>query len=104
MSKPSWQERARLAQARRDTSIAGIQPPIPAIPKDLPISVIHLPAALLSAREVEITESKTESLLAALASGSITAREVTGAFLRRAGLAQGLVCRLVPHFVILKAI
>ena len=101
MNKPSWQELAQLAQARRDASIAAVQPPIPAIPKDLPLSVVHLPAALLSAREVEITELKPEKLTAALASRSITAREVTGAFLRRAGLAQGLVCplsSLPPNF------
>ena len=98
MSTPSWQEITQIAQARRATSIAAVQPSIPTIPKDLPLSVIHLPAALLTAREVEITELKPERLIAALASGSITAREVTGAFLRRAGLAQGLVCPFSPPF------
>ena len=104
MNTSSWQVIAQTAQARRERSIGAVQPPIPVIPTELPLSVIHIPATLLSAREVEITESKPEGLIAALASGSLTAREVTGAFLRRAGLAQGLVRRFTPYSVALKAI
>ena len=90
MSNPNWQDIARQVQEHRDATIAEVRPRIPDIPKILPLNVTGIPRDLLSAREVEITESPTESLVESLASGQLTSREVTTAFLRRAGIAQGL--------------
>ena len=91
MSKPSWQDVARQVQDHRTNTIAEVQPQIPDVPKNLPRNVTSIPRDLLSSREVEITESTTEILVASLATGKLTSREVTNAFLRRAGLAQKLV-------------
>lgn len=90
MSKPSWQDTTRHVQEHRTSTIAEVQPPIPDVPKDLPRNVTLIPRDLLSSSEVEITESTTEVLVASLATGKLTSREVTNAFLRRAGLAQNL--------------
>jgi hypothetical protein len=49
------------------------------------------PAKVLHPDDVRITEMLPESLLALLASGELTATEVTTAFLRRAVIAQKLV-------------
>lgn len=87
----TWQEVAKEAQLHRDASIAKVNPPVPEVPADLPLDVTPLPRKLLSEREVEITETPAESLLASLATGKLTSVEVTNAFLRRAGLAQKLV-------------
>lgn len=91
MQRESWQEAAQRAQAYRDSSIAAITPPIPAVPLDLPPNVTHLPGQLLLPRAVEITELLPEELLTALTTGKLSSTEVTDAFLRRAGLAQHLV-------------
>lgn len=90
-SRP-WQETAKIAQDYRDASIAKIQPPIPDVPADLPLNVSVLPKQLLDPKEIEITETLPEVLLASMAKGEISSVEVTNAFLRRAGLAQKLVC------------
>ena len=90
MSKPSWQDVARQARDHRATTLAEVQPPIPSVPANLPRNVTSIPRDLLSSREIEITESTTEVLVASLAAGKLTSREVTNAFLRRAGLAQDL--------------
>jgi len=86
-----WQEVAKQAQDLRDASIARVQPAVPDVPSDLPLNLTTLPIQLLSPEEVEITETPPECLLSALASGRLTSTKVTGAFLRRAGLAQKLV-------------
>ncbi|KAK5952726.1 hypothetical protein OHC33_006318 [Knufia fluminis] len=91
MEMKPWQEVAQRAQAYRDKSIAEINPPIPAVPEELPQNVTHLPKQLLTPREVEITEMLPEELLPALADGKLTSVEVINAFVRRAGLAQQLV-------------
>lgn len=87
----TWQEVAQDRQAHRDATIAALSPPLPAIPSDLPLNVTVVPKTLLTKQEVEITESAVEELVPRLASGRLSAVEVTNAFLRRAGLAQGLV-------------
>ncbi|RSL74472.1 hypothetical protein CEP51_011554 [Fusarium floridanum] len=74
----------------RDASIA-VEPPLPNLPVKLPRNVTDLPRQLLTSREVEITEKSPEDLVQLMASGSLSAVEVTKAFLRRAALAQRLV-------------
>ena len=93
MSSKSWQEIAQIAQDLRDKSIQQVKPAIPDVPSELPLNVSKLPRELLSKAEVDITETSPEGLLDLLASGKITSTEVAEAFLRRAGLAQELVCR-----------
>jgi hypothetical protein len=101
MVKRPWQEVAKLAQGLRDKSIDQIQPAIPAVPSqgELPLNTTSLPRKLLGEAEVEITETPPEALLKSLASGELSSVEVTTAFLRRAGIAQGLVSQrsAAPH-------
>lgn len=78
-------------QNHRDKTISSLSPAIPALPSQLPQNVTGIPRDLLSANEISITESKAEVLLSQLASGELSAVDVTTAFLRRAGLAQKLV-------------
>lgn len=98
MVKVPWQEIAKQAQAQRDKSIDQIQPPIPAVPSpdELPLNVTSIPRELLNEAELKITESPPEELLKFLASGELSSVDVTTAFLRRAGIAQKLVCRVCP--------
>jgi hypothetical protein len=93
MSSKTWQDIAKIAQELRDKSIAEVQPTVPDVPSELPLNVSKLPGNLLSKAEISVTESKPEQLLDALATGKFTSTEVTNAFLRRAGLAQKLVCK-----------
>ena len=88
----SWEEIAKKAQNLRDESLNRVEPPIPEVPKQLPLNIVDIPKRLLSVREAEITETTPETLVASLASGQPTALEVVTAFLRRAGVAQKLVC------------
>ena len=92
MSKPSWQEVAKEAQEYRDASIKLVEPALPDVPSELPLDVTEIPKDLLSAEEVVITETAPEDLATSLASGKLTSTAVTNAFLRRAGIAQKLVC------------
>lgn len=94
MVKAPWQEVAQLAQSLREKSIADIQPPVPEIPSqhDLLLNVTSIPRKLLGEAELKITESPPEDLLRSLASGQLSSVEVVTAFLRRAGIAQKLVC------------
>ena len=88
---PFWQDLVRQLQAP-DIGVSNrTQIPIPNIPRNLPLNITAVPRKLLLPHEIEITETPAETLVAALASGSLTSVEVTKAFLRRAGLAQKLV-------------
>jgi amidase len=87
----TWQEIAQQAQAARDQTVAAVQPPVPDVPSDLSLNVIDIPRQLLTAREVEITDTAAEVLVTQLAAGAWTSVEVANAFLRRAGVAQRLV-------------
>jgi len=91
MSIMTWQEVAMKAQRHRDDTIAQIRPPIPVISFTLPRNVTPILRVGLAPKEVRITESPAEELVASIASGILTSTEVTNAFLRRAGLAQKLV-------------
>ena len=99
VTKSSWQDVARIAQQQRDDSIARVDPPVPEVPAELPLDVSVLPKELLSSEEVEITQTAAEDLVASIASGKLSSVTVTEAFLRRAGLAQKLVCahQLAKH-------
>lgn len=87
----TWQETARQMQDYRDASLAAVEPAIPDVPPELSLNVTGIPQQLLSAREVEITETLPEDLVTRMAAGELASTEVTKAFLRRAGLAQKLV-------------
>ena len=87
----TWQEVAEKAQRHRDDTIARVRPSVPEVPSTLQRDVTPIPKALLAPKEVRITESPAEELLASIAAGILTSTEVTIAFLRRAGLAQKLV-------------
>ncbi|KAK7708812.1 hypothetical protein SLS57_008873 [Botryosphaeria dothidea] len=104
-NKP-WQDVAAALQAHRDASLAAIQPPLPALPSTLPLNTTTLPAQLLTADEVRITESAPETLLAALAAGTLTSTATTTAFLRRAALAQhatNCITELLPARALARA-
>ncbi|KAL9102226.1 MAG: hypothetical protein Q9163_002608 [Psora crenata] len=86
-----WQEIAEEAQGYRDASIKRVQPAVPNVPESLPLDVTKIPKDLLSEQELCITQTPPEVLLKELALGQLLCVDVTTAFLRRAGLAQGLV-------------
>jgi hypothetical protein len=90
--KKPWRDISREAQQYRDASIARVQPELPQLPENLPKNVTRIPGTLLACEEIKITGMLPEDLLGVLASGELTAVAVTTAFLRRAGLAQKLVC------------
>ena len=92
LSEMSWQETAKHVQEARDTSIELVEPAVPDVPSDLPLDVTDIPKYLLSTEEVVITQTAPEELVVSLASGSLTSTAVVTAFLRRAGIAQKLVC------------
>ncbi|QDS68693.1 hypothetical protein FKW77_002767 [Venturia effusa] len=97
---PTWQETAKQMQDHRDGTIAAIDPPLPELPAELPLNVTGIPKTILTARELEITESPPEDLLTVLAAGYVTSTEITKAFLRRAALAQKL---LLPERALARA-
>ncbi|KAK7917928.1 hypothetical protein PG985_009802 [Apiospora marii] len=87
----TWQEKVSWARARRDASLAKVEPRLNGIPEadHLPLSSQDLPKAALTAREIEITEQYgITELLGLLRERKVTVEEVTRAFLRRAALAQ----------------
>ena len=106
MSKPTWQEVAKIAQKHRDDSIRSVEPPIPEVPDHLPLDRSGIPKYLLSTEETVITETAPEDLIASLASGRYTSTTVTTAFLRRAGIAQALancITELLPERALARA-
>lgn len=92
MATPTWQEIAEQAQQIRDASLSLIKPALPETPSELPRNVTGIPKHLLTTDEVVITQTPPEDLVTLLAAGKLTSTAVTNAFLRRAGLAQKLVC------------
>lgn len=108
MSKPTWQEIAKVARNHRDDSIRRVHPPIPQVldPERLPLDRTDVPKYLLTTEEVVITQTAPEHLVASLASGKYTSTTVATAFLRRAGLAQALancISELLPEKAIARA-
>ncbi|KAL6704620.1 hypothetical protein ACN47E_008017 [Coniothyrium glycines] len=101
-----WEAIAAEAQTRRDETIAQLSPPPPPLPPNLPKNVMHLPNQILDTSDVAITELHAEQLLASLASGSLSALEVTQAYLRRAAVAHGLtncITELLPGLALDRA-
>lgn len=89
-SGATWQEVAADRQAYRDATIASLSPTLPSLPS-VPLNTIPLAREVLTEAECKITETSIEDLAPKLASGELSAVEVTNAFLRRAGLAQKAV-------------
>lgn len=80
------------ARAKRDESLAKVDPKLEGIPDELPLNSQGLPKAVLTEREIEITENySVTELLSLLRERKIKVEEVTRAFLRRAALAQAAV-------------
>jgi amidase len=91
-----WQDVAKEAQRYRDASIAVVTACFPATPdgdefSELPKNSSVIPSQTLHPRDIQITGSLPEELIRALASGELSATDVTTAFLRQAALAQKLV-------------
>lgn len=88
----SWEEKAAWARAKRDFSLAKVEPALVGVPDELPQNSQYLPNAVLTSREIEITEAYTVTkLLLALRERAFSVEEVTRAFLRRAALAHAAV-------------
>lgn len=84
-----WERRVAEERARRDASIAKLEPKFDGLPTELPLSSQKLPSQFLTDREIEITERYTvPELLAALKARKVSVEEVTRAFLRRAVIAH----------------
>lgn len=90
--RKTWQTIAHEAQQYRDASISRIKPDVPQTPSNLPRNVMEIPGKLLSPDETRITELPVEELADMLRLRKVSAMVVTLAFLRRAGVAQKLVC------------
>ncbi|KAK6527540.1 hypothetical protein TWF694_004523 [Orbilia ellipsospora] len=87
-----WQDIAKERQQYRDASISRVEPRVPDVDtRFLPLNVLDTARSMLTHRETDITEKCSIDLINLMASGNLTAVEVTNAFLRRAGVAQNLV-------------
>ncbi|KAI9733086.1 MAG: hypothetical protein M1834_003633 [Cirrosporium novae-zelandiae] len=96
----TWQEVAQKAQKYREETFAQVKPPIPDVPSELPLNVTGIPKEVLTAEEIDITESLPEELLSRIHSGKLKSVDVANAFLRRAGVASKLtncVTELLPE-------
>ncbi|KAI0860370.1 amidase signature domain-containing protein [Xylaria cubensis] len=89
-SGASWQDVAADRQRHRDATIASLNPPLPGLPDETPGGTTSIPEWILTAEEIHITSQNVEDLIPKLASGHWSAEKVIRAFMRRAGLAQGL--------------
>jgi amidase len=101
-----WQEIAKEAQDYRDSTIAQLSPPVPQVPSQLPQNVMKIPEQLLDEPTLAITTLLPEELLASLADGSLSAVDVSTAFLRRAAISQGLtncITELLPQRALQRA-
>ena len=88
--RKAWEEIAREAQDYRDSTIARLSPPAPAVPSELPKNVTTLTGQLLDHRILSITSLLPEELLSCIVSGQLSAVEVSHAYLQRAAVSQGL--------------
>ncbi|KAL1408748.1 hypothetical protein Q8F55_005561 [Vanrija albida] len=99
-TSPDWAQRAAAKRAARDALLPPdtLLPPgtVPASTAD--VSAVPRTCGLLSAQELEITESDTGDILARLASGQWSAEAVTRAFCRRASIAHQLTNCLTEVF------
>jgi amidase len=90
-AKKSWQAVTKAAQDYRDATISQLSPPAPKIPDHLPPNVTDLVQKIVPRKTLDITNLLPEELLASLASGQLSATDVTTAYLSHAAVAQGLV-------------
>ncbi|KAF1957625.1 amidase [Byssothecium circinans] len=86
-----WQEVVKEARGYRESTIAQLSPPPPAVPSDLPKNVTAVSEQILDASVVSITNLPPEELVTLLRTSRLTAIEVTQAYLQHAAVAQGLV-------------
>ncbi|KAJ9500827.1 hypothetical protein H2202_003385 [Exophiala xenobiotica] len=85
----SWEEKAQLPRKIRDESVARVEPALQGLPETLPQNSQGLAKAVLTPRELEITENySVTELLSKLRSRELSSEEVTRAFLRRAAIAH----------------
>lgn len=95
----SYKEAVSAALQQRDIGLAKVEPKLQGLPDELPLDSRDLPKAVLTAREIEITESySVVQLLDILRKREIKVEEVTRAFLRRAAVAQAAVSNLHHHY------
>ncbi|KAK6538563.1 hypothetical protein TWF694_010142 [Orbilia ellipsospora] len=109
----TWQSIAAERQAHRDSTIKElstlpdpIQVPDFGDPSKLPLNVYSLGREPLSLHETNITELSPTILLSKLANGSLSAVELTRAFLKRAAIAQKLTnctTELLPSLALARA-
>ncbi|KAJ3498103.1 hypothetical protein NLG97_g1391 [Lecanicillium saksenae] len=90
------QQKIERAKARREVGLFKVEPKLEGIPEQLPRNTLGLPASVLTAREIELTENyDVIQLLDILKSRKVSVEEVTRAFLRRAAVAQAATNCLV---------
>ncbi|RFU28927.1 hypothetical protein B7463_g7421, partial [Scytalidium lignicola] len=114
----SWQEIAKEAQDHREASLAQVKLGLPDLFNEFeraPRSIQSDPSkgvamkyagAVLHPRDVLITEMLPENLITALATGKLSATDVTTAFLRRAVVAQRVtncITELLPEQALARA-
>ena len=81
------------ALSLRDTSIL-VDPPLSPLPETLSKNVTEIASSILTPEEIKITSCDVPELPQAIRSKEYSCETVTRAFLRRAALAQKLVCNL----------
>lgn len=99
LSAKSWEEIVKDAQNHRDSTIALLSPPAPLVPTSPPNNVTGIPEQVLDKQTISITSLLPEELLASLATGQLTALQVTNAYLQRTAVAQQLancITELLP--------
>jgi amidase len=87
----TWRAIAEEAQNYRDSTISIIRAPLPSMPSKISDCVLQTPTQLLTKDETIITNLLPEEILDFLASGQLSATDVTNAYLKRACIAQDLV-------------
>jgi amidase len=92
----TWEEIAADKKARIDKSIPD-EWRISVEGQDDSVMDVPAKSGILSAQELEITNSSAVDLVAKLASGQLKSVDVTLAFCKRAALAHELVRRLYPY-------
>ncbi|OAL51348.1 amidase [Pyrenochaeta sp. DS3sAY3a] len=104
--KRSWEEIAQEAQDHRRLTISQLSPPPPDVPTELPKNVTNVPAQLLDENVLSITSLLPEELLSSLATGKLSAVQVSQAYLQRAAVSQGLtncLTELLPSLALQRA-
>ncbi|PSN60183.1 amidase [Corynespora cassiicola Philippines] len=101
-----WQDIARDAQRAREASIDYLSPSVPDVPSELPKNVMCLPAEVLDKSTISITDLLPHEIVSRIASGELSATQVTSAFLRCAAVAQRLtncITELLPSMALDRA-